>query len=176
MQGFKLKAKRSQHEKVQTQMCKVKIYVSGALTGIENSLLIKGFYQDIGLLCEEMGLQAYVPHLNTDPINNPDVSPYQVFELDKHQVSTSNLVIAYLGYPAFGVGMELAYAEMRAIPIILLYEKDKRVSRFPRGIPTVFSEIQFNDYEDALAQLKIVLGEWRGQQLTQSLSAPSSSN
>jgi nucleoside 2-deoxyribosyltransferase len=155
-------------------MRKAKVYVSGALTGIKNSSVIKAFYQDISLVCEEMGLQAYVPHLNTDPIDNPDVSPRQVFELDKHQVSTSDLVIAYLGYPAFGVGMELAYAEINAIPIILLYEKDKHVSRFPRGIPTVFFEIQFKDYEHALAQLKSVLDQWIGQQSTQSLSAPSS--
>ncbi|HEY9637967.1 MAG TPA: XRE family transcriptional regulator [Coleofasciculaceae cyanobacterium] len=153
-------------------MRKVKIYVSGALTGIKNPVAIKAFYEAIGLLGEELGFEAYVPHLSTDPINNPDVSPDQVFETDKRQVSTSDLVIAYLDYPAFGVGMELAYAEINAIPIILLYEKDKRVSRFPRGIPTVFCEIQFNDYEDALTQLRSVLEQWRGQQLTQSLSAP----
>lgn len=152
---------------------KSKAYISGALTGIENSAAIKDFYEAIGSLCEEMGFRAYVPHLKTDPINNPDVSPHQVFDLDKHQVSTSDLVIAYLGFPAFGVGMELAYAETNSIPIILLYEKGKYVSRFPRGIPTVVSEIQFNDYEDALAQLKSVLVQWRGQHPTPLLSAPS---
>lgn len=150
-----------------------KLYISGALTGIENSAATKGFYEAIGSLCQEMGFQAYIPHLNTDPINNPDVSPSQVFEVDKHQVSTSDLVIAYLGYPSFGAGMELAYAETNSIPIILLYERGKYVSRFPRGIPTVVSEIQFNDYEDALIQLKSFLEQWKGQQLTQSLSAPS---
>lgn len=151
-----------------------KIYISGALTGIENPAAIKAFYETIGSLCKEIGLEAYVPHINTDPINNPDISPRQVFETDKHQVSTSDLVIAYLGSPSFGVGMELAYAETNSIPIILLYEKGKGISRFPRGIPTVIFEIQFNDYEDALTQLKSVLEQWKLQQVTKPLSVSSS--
>lgn len=161
--------------KKQDGMNKIKthIYISGALTGVENPAIIKAFYEAIGSLCEEIGFGSYVPHLNTDPINNPDVTPRQVFEVDKHQVSTSDLVIAYLGYPSFGAGMELAYAETNSIPIILLYERGKYVSRFPRGIPTVVSEIQFSNYEDALIQLKSFLEQWREKQLTQSLSVPS---
>lgn len=138
-----------------------KIYVSGALTDIENPAETKAFYEKIGLLCEEIGFQAYVPHLHTDPVNNPDISPREVFDQDKYQVSISDLVIAYLGSLSFGVGMELAYAETNKIPIILLYETGKRISRFPRGIPTVIAEIQFNNYEDALNQLKHVLAEWK---------------
>lgn len=151
-----------------------KVYISGALTGIENSTAIKAFYETLGSLCEEIGFEAYVPHINTDPINNPNISPRQVFETDKNQVSASDLVIAYVGYPSLGVGMELAYAETNSIPIILLYEKGKGISRFPRGIPTVISEIQFNDYEDALTQLKSVLEQWKLQNLTKPLSVSSS--
>lgn len=150
-----------------------RIYISGALTGIENAAVIKAFYEAIGSLCQEIGFNVYVPHLSTDPINNPDVSPRLVFETDKHQVSTSDLVIAYLGFPSFGVGMELAYAETNAIPIIFLYERGKGISRFPRGIPTVICEIQFNDYEDALTQLKSILEQWKLKHLTKPVSLPS---
>jgi nucleoside 2-deoxyribosyltransferase len=148
-----------------------KVYISGALTGIKNSVEIKAFYEAIGSLCEEMEFQAYVPHLKTDPIDNPDVSPRQVFETDKLQVSTSDLVIAYLGSPSFGVGMELAYSETNAIPLILLYERGKNISRFPRGIPTVISEIEFSSYEDALTQLRSILEQWSVEQPTQPLSS-----
>ncbi|MEH2134079.1 MAG: nucleoside 2-deoxyribosyltransferase [Nostoc sp.] len=137
-----------------------KVYVSGALTNVENPKESKALYKKIGLLCEEIGLQAYVPHLQTDPVNNPDISPREVFDQDKYQVSNSDLVIAYLGSLSFGVGMELAFAETNKIPIILLYETGKRISRFPRGIPTVIAEIQFQDHEDALNQLKKVLAKW----------------
>ncbi|WP_413172633.1 XRE family transcriptional regulator [Anabaena azotica] len=138
-----------------------KVYVSGALTDVENPIKTKGFYEKIGLVCEEVGLQAYVPHLHTDPVNNPDITPREVFDKDKHQVSISDLVIAYLGSLSFGVGMELAYAENNQIPIILLYEAGKQISRFPRGIPTVIAEIKFHDYEDGLNQLKNVLLKWK---------------
>ncbi len=137
-----------------------KIYISGALTDVDNPTASKALYEKIGWLCEETGLQAYVPHLHTDPVNNPDISPREVFDKDKYQISISDLVIAYLGSLSFGVGMELAYAETNKIPIILLYETGKRISRFPRGIPTVIAEIQFHDYEDALNQLKNILVKW----------------
>lgn len=138
-----------------------KIYVSGALTDVKNPIETKALYEKIGLVCEEVRLQAYVPHLHTDPVNNPDITPREVFDKDKHEVSISDLVIAYLGSLSFGVGMELAYAENNKIPIILLYETGKRISRFPRGIPSVIAEIQFNDHEDALNQLKNVLLKWK---------------
>lgn len=137
-----------------------KVYISGALTGIKKSLEVKEFYEAIGSVCSDLGLHPYVPHLKTDPILNPDISPHQVFETDKHQVSQADLVITYIGVPSLGVGMELAYAEVNKIPIILLYEANKHISRFPRGIPTVISEIQFGSYDDALGQLKIFLKKW----------------
>jgi nucleoside 2-deoxyribosyltransferase len=138
-----------------------KIYVSGALTNVENPIETKALYEKIGLVCEEIGFQSYVPHLHTDPVNNPDITPREVFDKDKHQVSISDLVIAYLGSLSFGVGMELAYAENNKIPIIVLYETGKRISRFPLGIPSVIAIIQFNDHEDALNQLKTVLLNWK---------------
>ena len=133
------------------------IYISGALTGLRNLGEAKAFYESIALLCEAMRHVAYVPHLATDPILHADVTPRSVFETDKNQVCQADLVVAYLGFPSLGVGMELAYAEINAVPVILLYERGKQVSRFPRGIPTVVSEIQFSDHKDALCQLKDVL-------------------
>lgn len=137
-----------------------KTYISGALTGISDPEILKGFYEAIGSLCEELGFQVHIPHLYTDPLKNSKISPFQVFTMDKHKVNVSDLLIAYLGYPSFGVGMELAYAEVQSIPIIILYEQGKNISRFPRGIPTIISEIQFTSYEDALQQLKDVLVRW----------------
>jgi 2'-deoxynucleoside 5'-phosphate N-hydrolase len=136
------------------------IYVSGALTGVDNPLEIKDFYESIGVLCQTIGLRCYVPHVNTDPIDNPDITPQQVFETDKFEVSQADLVIAYVGIPSLGVGMELAYAEIQETPIVILYEKGKKISRFPRGIPTIIAELQFTGYEDALEQLKSILIEW----------------
>ncbi|NJP09892.1 MAG: XRE family transcriptional regulator [Leptolyngbyaceae cyanobacterium RU_5_1] len=137
-----------------------KIYISGALTGIKESEKIKDFYESIGLLCDQLAFQTHIPHLYTDPLKNPEISPRQVFEMDKRQVNAADLVIAYLGCPSFGVGMELAYADTNNIPIILLYERERIISRFPRGIPSIVAEIQFTSYEDALEQLRNILINW----------------
>lgn len=153
----------------------VKMYISGALTGIENPESLKAFYEAIASLGHKLGLPTYVPHLNTDPLLNPDITPRQVFDLDKNQVIDSDLVIAYVGYPSLGVGMELAYAEMHDIPSVLLYERGKNISRFARGIPTAIAEIQFNDYDDALEQLKHCLEQWKITRSKTSLSKGSSS-
>ena len=38
--------------------------------------------------CKEIGLVPYVPHLNTDPIKNSDLTPAHVFETDKTEIKT----------------------------------------------------------------------------------------
>jgi nucleoside 2-deoxyribosyltransferase len=138
----------------------LKVYISGALTNVENLPAAKAFYEAIGSLCESMGLEGYVPHLATDPVRHPNITPQQVFEMDKHHVLTSDLVVAYVGIASLGVGMELAYAEAHDIPIILLYEQGGKVSRFARGLPIVVTEIRFEGYEDALDSLRDVIHQW----------------
>jgi len=131
-----------------------KAYISGALTAIDNPSEIKFFYESIGHLCKKVGLSPYVPHIISDPVNNPALHPRQVFHMDKKQVQQADILIAYLGIASFGVGMELAYAEAKSIPIIILYEQGKTISRFARGIPTLISEICFQTYENAIHSLE----------------------
>lgn len=138
-----------------------KVYISGALTGLDNVTKLKSFYEAIASLCEEMGFSPYLPHLTTDPINNPNISPDLVFQTDKEQLVHVDLIIAYIGIPSLGVGMELAYAETNGIPIIILYEKHKQISRLPRGIPTIIAEIIFNSHENALEELKAILNKFK---------------
>ncbi len=138
-----------------------KVYISGALTGVSRATRLKRFYEEIGRLCRENGQEAYVPHLYTDPVRHPSLTPQEVFATDKYHVRTSDLLIAYVGVPSLGVGMELAYAEALGIPIVLLYEKRVRVSRFSLGIPTVISRIQFHNFKHALTQLNRVLARRR---------------
>lgn len=133
------------------------VYMSGALTGINEPDKIRKFYEDIGLLCRRLNMTPYIPHMVSDPVTHQNLDPRRVFEIDKTQVKQADLVIAYLGIPSFGVGMELAYAEGQAIPIILLYEENKSISRFARGIPTIIAEISFNHERDAFEKLETTL-------------------
>lgn len=131
----------------------MKIYISGALTAVENIRHLRSFYEAIGRLCETHGYSVHIPHLYTDPVLNVDISPSMVFNTDKAAVLSSDILIAYLGVKSFGVGMELAYAEEYKKPLILLYEKSHSISRMVRGIPNILLEIIFNDQEACLYEL-----------------------
>ena len=134
-------------------------YISCALSG-ESAHVLRAFYERIASLCEDMGFQAYVPHLHTDPGDTTDRSPRDIYLTDMARVRKSDVVIAYVGSPSVSVGMELQLAAQNDIPVILLYEGDGRVSRFALGLPCVVSHIQFDDYDDALAHLRSVLDRW----------------
>ncbi len=137
-------------------MC-AKVYISGALTGISDPYPLRKFYEDIGAVCKELGMAPYIPHQHTDPERHPNITPAQVYEMDAKQVSESDLVIAYVGIPPLGVGCELAIAEENKIPVVLVYERGKRVSRLLRGNPVVRYEIAFRDFDEALRRLREIL-------------------
>ncbi len=101
-------------------MKKRKAYISGALTGVGKPERLKGFYEEIGRVCEGAGITPYIPHQHTDPIANPDLSPGEVYERDRAEVRGSDLVIAYVGVPSLGVGTELEMAREAGVPIIPL--------------------------------------------------------
>lgn len=140
---------------------KVKAYVSGVLTGGDEILELKKFYERIADACTVAGIEAYVPHRVSDPVDNPDMTPEAVYDLDRQQVLDSNLLIAYIGLPSLGVGMEIEIAREKNIPVVILMEKDRRISRIARGNPAVIAEIHFKDFEDAIAQLTVWLKEWK---------------
>jgi len=135
------------------------VYISGPLTGIDKSHLLKDFYEDVGKLCREFDMMPYIPHQHTDPERHPKVTPKKVFIKDKKQIMKSKLVIAYVGAPSLGVGAELAIAEANNVPIILLYEKERRISRMTKGTSTVIAKIAFIDLDDALRKLRKILSK-----------------
>lgn len=140
---------------------KITAYVSGALTGGDEIETLKKFYEQVAEVCVSEGIEAYVPHLISDPIGNPNMTPEEVYDLDRKQVTDSNLLIAYVGYPSLGVGQEIEIAREKNIPVVLLMEKDRRISRMARGNPAVVAEIHFTDFPDALRQLSLWLREWK---------------
>lgn len=140
---------------------KITAYVSGALTGGDEITLLKHFYERIAETCKSVGIEAYVPHLVSDPIGNPNMTPEEVYDLDRRQVLDSNLLVAYVGYPSLGVGQEIEIARENNIPVVMLMENDRRISRMARGNPAVVAEIHFADHDDGLHQLSHWLKEWK---------------
>ena len=51
------------------------------------------------------------------------------------------------------MGAEIEIAHQCGVPVILLYEGGKRISRMARGSPAVAEEVIFTDFKDALAKL-----------------------
>lgn len=135
-----------------------KIFVSGALTGIENPDIIKASYERVGQLCEKLGAVAYQPWRNTDPLAHPHVPAREVNELDQYHVSTADLVIAYAGIPWLGVGQEVEIAREHGIPVVLPCERGRPLSRMTRGSPNVIAKIRFEDFEETLCQSRAILG------------------
>lgn len=136
-----------------------KVYIAGALTNVPpaNERALKAFYQAIADLTADLGLEPYVPHNTTDPRENPDVEPPEVVTIDTGKVLESDLIIAYVGLPSLGTGMELGIAWERNIPVITLYEEGCELSRMVRGHPSVIEHITFEDLDDALDNLRAAL-------------------
>ena len=142
------------------------VYISGALTALADGARTRVFYELLAEIVAECGLRPYLPHRSTDPLAAPDLEPSAVYEIDRARVSRSALVIAYAGTPSFGVGIEVEIARERGIPVILVAERDRLVSRILLGSPAVADVVRFSD----LAALRRSLGESIGR-VTKSASA-----
>ncbi|RME04028.1 MAG: XRE family transcriptional regulator [Planctomycetota bacterium] len=137
-------------------------YISGALTQAPNLEELRNFYEKVGEVCRSCGVEPYVPHQHSDPVLNAELSPEEVYSRDKNYVVSSDLLIAYVGVPSLGVGMEIAYADEHNVPIFLLYPCTQTISRMVRGLPKekMLAEIAFSNEEEALRRLRDSLWKW----------------
>ena len=131
------------------------VYISGALTAIADGARARVFYELLAEIVTDCGLRPYLPHRATDPVAAPDLDPRSVYEIDRARISRSGLVIAYAGTPSFGVGIEVEIARERGIPVILVAERDRAVSRILLGSPAVVDVVRFTD----LSALRQALGD-----------------
>jgi hypothetical protein len=159
------------------------VYVSGALSDMseEERAKLRAFYDAIGDVCREFGLEPYCPHIYGDPKQVAHLTPKEIDRIDRLAVTQAYLVIAYVGVPSLGVGIEVELAHHADKPVVILFEKDKgearRISRLVRGNPAVLDEIVFEDFSEALQKLRIFLTSFRkrisSEQLPRPLSLPS---
>lgn len=154
------------------------VYVSGALSDMteEERARLRVFYEDIGKTCQEFGLEPYIPHLYGDPKLVAHLTPKDIDRIDRLAVTQSFLVVAYVGMPSLGVGIEVELAHHANTPVVIMFEKSKgearRISRLVRGNPAVKHEIAFDDFGDALKQLREYLKHFRKAIEGENLPAP----
>jgi hypothetical protein len=145
-------------------------YVSGALTSLEDGARTRLFYELLAEVVESAGLRAYLPHRVTDPVTASHLDPRAVYDIDRAHVTGSRVVVAYAGIPSFGVGIEVELAREHGIPVILVVERERTVSRLLLGNPAVVEVVRFADLDGlrralvaALERVRDVVASETGQ-------------
>lgn len=122
-------------------------YVSGALTALEDGARMRLFYELLAEVVESVGLRAYLPHRVSDPVAAAHLEPRSVYDIDRAHVTAARVVVAYAGIPSFGVGIEVELAREHAVPVVLVVERDRTVSRLLLGNPAVVDVVRFADLD-----------------------------
>lgn len=138
----------------------MRIFFAGPLTDLKNPPLTKAFYKKLGDSAKAKGFDYFWAYQRgTDPEENPDVPPSRIYQVDTYELEESDIMIAYVGEPSTGTGIEIEYARQHNIPVYYMYEKGKIISRMILGSPAVRGIIIFTDEEDALRQLDNLLAQ-----------------
>src|SRR5687768_430719 len=133
-------------------------YVSGALTALEDGARMRLFYELLAEVVESVGLRAYLPHRVSDPVSAAHLDPRAVYDIDRAHVTSARVLVAYGGIPSFGVGIEVELAREHAVPVVLVVERDRTVSRLLLGNPAVVEVVRFGDLDGLRRGLAAALG------------------
>ncbi|MBU6447360.1 nucleoside 2-deoxyribosyltransferase [Patescibacteria group bacterium] len=135
-------------------------YVSGPLTGLSDMEHARclSLYERIADVCAEFGFLGFLPHKYGDPKAKAHLTPEQIDKQDRTAVTQSRIVIAYVGLPSHGAGIEIEMAHHSHKPVILLFEKERleqrMISRLVLGAPAVIDKIGFNSEDEAMIMLR----------------------
>ena len=133
-------------------------YVSGALTALDDGARMRLFYELLAEVVESVGLRAYLPQRVTDPVAAAHLEPRAVYDIDRAHVTSARVVVAYAGIPSFGVGIEVELAREHAVPVVLVVERERTVSRLLLGNPAVVDVVRFADLDGLRRGLAAALG------------------
>src|SRR5205823_12751759 len=86
-------------------------------------------------------------HRVTDPVAAANIEPRTVYEIDRAHVTAARVVIAYAGVPSFEVGIEVELAREHGVPVVVVAERDRPVSRLLLGNPAVTEIVRFAELE-----------------------------
>lgn len=138
------------------------IFFAGPLTDLKNPEATKAFYIKLADVAIQNGYTYFWAFMNgTDPIKNPEVSAHDVYMRDIAELEKSDIMIAYVGEHSTGTGLEIEHAYTKDIPVYILYEKEKRISRMLLGCPAVKKELTFDNESDALSKFASLLQSLR---------------
>ena len=112
-----------------------------------------------------LGVFLYLPHIWSDPGHNSQISPEDVYILDRLRIAESDFLVVCADYPSFGVGQEVEIAQSMGLRALIYRSESTRVSRMLLGAPgfhVIAGEddklpskaiISYRDYDDLRRQL-----------------------
>ena len=138
-------------------------YLASALTGLTPEQLehLIAVSNIVASVCKDLEIDVYEPRKATDPVDHPQVSPGDVFNLDREKALSSDLVIHVADYASTGAGEEFDFALAALIPIVLIAHGDTPGSRMVTGIPALKLMITYRDLGELAHELRERLTEIR---------------
>lgn len=118
------------------------LLITGAVASADSKNTEK--YEQLVSICQEV---------YSGPILSPlDTMKFQGTDLEKYirgmrTVESSKIIIAEVSAPSHGQGLELKEAEIRKIPILIIHERDKKVSGMIKGLAE-YNGIKIIEYEN----------------------------
>ena len=138
------------------QAAHLRAYLATALTGLPDSERERIFAlcRRLRSLCAEHGVVLYLPFDHTDPVAHADVPNAVVYERDRKQVVTSDLILMLCTGASYGVGQENEIAAENGVPVAYLVQNGCKVSRMLLGSDTRKVEIRYDGIDDLELQLR----------------------
>ena len=127
------------------------VCVVGPLTDVENIEELKVFYEKLGLLCQKLGIDSYLPHTH---VKDNGAAPNEIYTTCKQHVLKSDLIIACVNNTSLGVGAELEIANANGIPIILISYAWVEVSHMILGMQNIVKILCYVEEDDIFRQLE----------------------
>jgi nucleoside 2-deoxyribosyltransferase len=127
----------------------VKLYISGAFTGVDNLSEQMKFYDDVADDLRSRGFTVYKPHENTGPLLDRAQSDVDIYRTDISEIDSSDVIICILDTPSHGVGVEIHHAMKRNKTIAGFCKCLDNLSRLVRGMLKNYESGYLEIYEDA---------------------------
>lgn len=129
----------------------MRAFIAGPLTDAEDRRI--ALYEAIGDACRELGCEVFLPHLDTEAVDEP-ADEQLVFRQDFEGLSRSDFVIAEVSRPSHGVGAELMQAFLQDKPVVCLLHQGAGVSRMVSGNPAVRTILRYGESQEAVAKVR----------------------
>lgn len=116
-------------------------YMSSALTNLEPDQRreLEGLLEDLFYKTFlPLKIRLYLPHVWSSPDHNVELTPEEVYILDRFRIAQSDFLVVCANHPSFGVGQEIEIAQNLGLRSVVFAKKGTRISRMLAGGPSLY--------------------------------------